>query len=176
MSCKSSQGFVWGQKWFSSASPIQGVGSGCDNFGIKAQISTVLGSLWSHVNRVLVISVKCDTCIIRRLRHLVTIILLSYTFSAIECISIKVSSYSCCMSHIRSCLHEEMQEVFQLEELLNYRIKGYLMHRKYNPKERPPMPNFVKLSRCWAKLWSINLGNGEGIDTNWKTIRGSVSS
>ncbi|WMV19483.1 hypothetical protein MTR67_012868, partial [Solanum verrucosum] len=27
---KSGQGFAWGQKWSPSASPAQGVGSGCD--------------------------------------------------------------------------------------------------------------------------------------------------
>ncbi|WMV41144.1 hypothetical protein MTR67_034529 [Solanum verrucosum] len=37
--------FAWGQQWFSSASHVQGVGSGCDKHGIRAQSSRVLGSL-----------------------------------------------------------------------------------------------------------------------------------
>ncbi|WMV19907.1 hypothetical protein MTR67_013292, partial [Solanum verrucosum] len=42
---KPGQGFTWGQEWFSSASLAQGVGSGCDKLGNRAQSSRVLGSL-----------------------------------------------------------------------------------------------------------------------------------
>ncbi|KAH0784113.1 hypothetical protein KY290_003711 [Solanum tuberosum] len=39
---KPGQGFAWGQKWSSSAGPAQGVGSGCDKLGIRAQSSRII--------------------------------------------------------------------------------------------------------------------------------------
>ncbi|WMV32279.1 hypothetical protein MTR67_025664, partial [Solanum verrucosum] len=78
------QGFTWGQQWFSSAGYVQYVGSGHDKLGIKAERSRFLGCLRSRVYRVLDIGVKRAISIIRRLRHLGTISLLSYSFHAIE--------------------------------------------------------------------------------------------
>ncbi|WMV57838.1 hypothetical protein MTR67_051223, partial [Solanum verrucosum] len=42
---KPGQGFAWGQKWSPGAGSAQGVGSGRDKLGIRAQSSGVLGSL-----------------------------------------------------------------------------------------------------------------------------------
>ncbi|KAH0758077.1 hypothetical protein KY290_021570 [Solanum tuberosum] len=124
---KPGQGFAWGQQWSPSAGHVQGVGSGCDKLGIRAQSSRVLGSLSSRVCRVLVIGVKRATSIIRSLQHLGRF-LTSFTLISINPPSFTGSS----VTENPENFIEELKRVFDVMhvaeservELAAYQLKG----------------------------------------------------
>lgn len=156
-SCSHVKGLLGDQKWFLSATYIQGVSIGREKLGISAHSSIVIGCLWRHFCRH-VISAKCVTSIIKSLQHLGNTSLSSTHFRVMEFNSMKVYSNSCLRVSFISSLHKDLFKDFILGEMLILKFNRLSMHRKFNDlREMSPMLNSWTQFWCWLKWWQQRL-------------------